>query len=116
VAEERKNADAFVIPLLDSATARHFTSPLKLFEAMASGRPIVASDLPSIREVLKHGDNALLVPPGDAKALAAAIQRLANEPETGARIAARAREEVHRYSWDERGHRLGALLRRVVTT
>jgi glycosyltransferase involved in cell wall biosynthesis len=116
VAEERKNADAFVIPLLDSTTARRFTSPLKLFEAMASGRPIVASDLPSIGEVLRHDENALLVPPGDVKSLASALQRLADEPETGARLAARASEEVHRYSWDERGRKLGALLRSVVTT
>src|SRR3989304_2238961 len=54
VAAERLKADAFVIPLLDSTTARRFTSPLKLFEAMASGRPIVASDLPSLREVLRN--------------------------------------------------------------
>ena len=115
VAEERRNADAFVIPLLDSTTARHFTSPLKLFEAMASGRPIVASDLPSLREVLRHEENALLVAAGDAKALASALKRLADEPETGARLAARAVEDVKRYSWDERGGRLGALLRRVVS-
>jgi glycosyltransferase involved in cell wall biosynthesis len=115
VAEERKRADAFVIPFLDSLTARHFTSPLKLFEAMASGRPIVASDLPSIREVLRHDEDALLVPPGNAKALASALQRLADEPETGARLAARAAEDVQGYSWDERGRRLGALLRRVVS-
>ena len=114
-AEERKNADAFVIPLLDSATARHCTSPLKLFEAMASGRPIVASDLPSIREVLTHEVNALLVPAGEAKALASALKRLSDEPETGARLAARAGEDVKRYSWDERGRRLGAILRRVLS-
>ena len=113
VAAERWKADAFVIPLLDSTTARRFTSPLKLFEAMASGRPIVASDLPSLREVLRNEENALLVPPGDTKALAASLQRLADEPETAARLAARAAEEVKCYSWDERGRRLGALLRNV---
>lgn len=114
VAKERNEADAFVIPLLDSETARYYTSPLKLFEAMASGRPTVASDLPSIREILRHEENALLVPAGNAEALAGALQRLADEPETGARLAARAAEDVKRYSWDERGRRLGALLRRVV--
>jgi len=80
---------------------------------MASGRPSVASDLPSLREVLRNEENALLVPPGDTKALAASLQRLADEPETAARLAARAAEEVKRYSWDERGRRLGALLRTV---
>ncbi len=112
---ERQQASVFVIPNLDSTTARLFTSPLKLFEAMASGRPLVASDLPSLREVLRHEENALLVPAGDAKALASALRRLADEPETGARLAARAAEDVKRYSWDERGRRLGALLRRVVS-
>ena len=85
----------------------------KLFEAMASGRPSVASDLPSLREVLRNEENALLVRSGDTKALAAALQRLADEPETAARLAARAAKEVKRYSWDERGRRLGALLRTV---
>ncbi len=66
---EKRQASVFVIPNLDSTTARLFTSPLKLFEAMACGRPIVASDLPSIGEVLEDGENALLVPPGDATAL-----------------------------------------------
>jgi glycosyltransferase involved in cell wall biosynthesis len=95
-------ADLFVIPLLDSETARLFTSPLKLFEAMASGRPIVASDLPSIREILTHEKNALLVPPGDARALARAIDRLATDVELSRALARRAREDVRAYTWDAR--------------
>ena len=50
-----------------------YTSPLKLFEAMASNRPIVASDLTSLREVLTDDKNAVLVPPDDKHALAVAI-------------------------------------------
>src|SRR3546814_2148470 len=42
-----------------------WTSPLKLFEYMAHGLPIIASDLPNIREVLRHGETGLLVPSGD---------------------------------------------------
>ena len=116
VAEESAHADLFVIPLLDSTTARHFTSPLKLFEAMASCRPIVASNLPSLREVLRNEENALLVTPGDPRALAAAIQRLADEPGTRARLAAQAAEDIKPYSWDERGRKLRELLRSVVGT
>jgi len=55
-------ADVLVLP--NSAKAKiasHYTSPLKLFEYMASRRPIVASDLPSLREVLRDGENAILV-------------------------------------------------------
>ena len=110
VAKERSNADVFVIPLLDSTTARVFTSPLKLFEAMAAGRAVVASDLPSLREVLKNEENALLVPPGEPEALAAAIQRLADDPEMANRLAARASEDVKSYSWEERGRKLRDLL------
>ncbi len=107
---ERARADLFVIPLLDSTTARLFTSPLKLFEAMASGRPVVASDLPSIREVLTHEKNALLVPPGDARALAGAIERLLRERDLSRRLAARAFEDVKAYSWDRRAEGISRFL------
>jgi glycosyltransferase involved in cell wall biosynthesis len=112
--EERRAADVFVVPLADSTMSRHFTSPLKLFEAMAAGRPIVASDLPSIREVLTDGSNALLVPPGDAGALAQAIKRLASDRELRADLARQASKDIAKYSWDERGRRIAALLNDVV--
>lgn len=108
---ERLQAAVFVIPNLDSITARLYTSPLKLFEAMASGRPIVASDLPSIREVLTDGENALLVPPGDPKTLAAAIERLLQDRTLGSRLAARAFEDVKSYSWHARAEKIGAFVR-----
>jgi glycosyltransferase involved in cell wall biosynthesis len=107
---ERAEADLFVIPLLDSTTARLFTSPLKLFEAMASNRPVVASDLPSIREILSHEVNALLVPPGDPRALAAAIERLLRDSALSTRLAARAFEDVKAYSWDRRAEAISSFL------
>jgi glycosyltransferase involved in cell wall biosynthesis len=107
---ERVKADLFVIPLLDSTTARLFTSPLKLFEAMASGRPVIASDLPSIREILTHDENALLVPPGDANALAAAIERLLGDSALSARLASRAFEDVKVNSWDRRAEAISRFL------
>ncbi len=112
VAEERPRADIFVIPLLDSTTARDFTSPLKLFEAMAANRPIVASDLPTIREVLTDEANALLVQPGNPEALAGAIRKLALNPALGLRLASRAREDAKQYSWDRRGQQLAELLKK----
>ena len=80
-------------------------------ERVSDGRPIVASDLPSIGEVLEDGANALLVPPGDAKALAAAITKLLSEPELARRLAARAFEDVKAYSWDRRAERIEKFLR-----
>lgn len=116
LAAEVAKAGLFVIPLLDSTTARLFTSPLKLFEAMASGRPVVASDLPSIREVLTHEKNALLVPPGDPQALAGAIERLLRDPGLGRILAANALEDVKAYSWDARAASIAASIEAFVTS
>ena len=106
LAVERLDASIFAIPNLDSTTARLYTSPLKLFEAMASGRPIVASDLPSIREVLTHEENALLVPAGDPKALASAIERLLGDRELSGRLAARAFDDAKCFSWEARADKI----------
>ena len=70
VADELRRAAVVVAPFLHTAMSERHTSPLKAFEAMAAGRPLVASDLPASREFLRHEQNALLVPAGDAPALA----------------------------------------------
>ena len=100
-------ADVLVLPnTAQAAISREHTSPLKLFEYMAAGRPIVASDLPSLREVLRHGDNAWLVQPDDPAALAQGIQHLLAEPVLAARLAAQAQEEVQAYTWEQRAERI----------
>ncbi|MGH7889043.1 MAG: glycosyltransferase family 4 protein, partial [Thermodesulfobacteriota bacterium] len=74
------SADALVIPytsrmtIKGGTTAAEFTSPIKLFEYMASRRPIVATSLPSIKEVLEHGVNAFLVEPNDLEQLVRGIK------------------------------------------
>lgn len=66
-------ADVLTLPLIPvTEEAKHYTSPIKLFEYLASGRPIVASDLPSVRNILSD-DMAVFFPPGDGKALAARV-------------------------------------------
>jgi glycosyltransferase involved in cell wall biosynthesis len=107
-------ADVLVLPNPASAISTRFTSPLKLFEYMAAGRAIVASDLPAIREVIEHEVQALLVPPGDAGALAGAIRRLADDPALRDRLGRAARARVADFTWDRRAERLEALLARVV--
>jgi glycosyltransferase involved in cell wall biosynthesis len=109
-------ADVLVLPNHASAISTRFTSPLKLFEYMAAGRPIVASDLPSIREVLRDGSNALLIPPGDVGALAEAIERLLADPELAAKLARAAKGEVPAYSWERRAERLEALFADVIAS
>lgn len=82
-----------------------FTSPIKLFEYMASGRPIVASDLPSMREILSE-KNAVLFSPGDRTDLAEKIAMLLRNKEEGLKRAKNASEIVRDYSWDARAKRL----------
>ena len=72
--------DVVTIPWPWTEFSAYFTSPMKLFEYMAAGVPIVATDLPAIREVLRHGENGWLVKPGDAKALADGIYKVLSYP------------------------------------
>jgi glycosyltransferase involved in cell wall biosynthesis len=114
VAARLRQADVLVLPNPASVISSEFTSPLKLFEYMASGRPIVASDLPSLREVLRDGENALLVEPGNPQALTAGVARIKNDPALGRRLAERAMEDVRQFTWGRRAERLEALFREVL--
>jgi glycosyltransferase involved in cell wall biosynthesis len=105
------SADVLALPTTPELAYARFTSPLKLFEYLASGRPVVASDLPVHREVLEHDVNALLYTPGDAAALAAAVRRLRKDRELGQRLAERAWQDVQPYAWDRRARRILARLR-----
>ena len=88
-----------------------FGSPTKLFEYMAMGKGIVASDLDQIGTILAHGKTAWLVPPGDPTALAEAILRLARDPELRRRLGEAAREEVvRRHTWTAHVERILAKL------
>ena len=65
--------------------------PPAVFEALATGAPVVTADTPAARELLEHGASALLVPPGDPGALASALQLLASDEELRGRLAAEGR-------------------------
>jgi len=60
--------------------------PKVLLEACAAGRAVITTDSPGCRDVVRTGENGLLVPPRDAGALAAAIRRLAEDPEVRRRM------------------------------
>jgi glycosyltransferase involved in cell wall biosynthesis len=83
--------------------------PNKAFQALACGTPLVTADTPGARELLVDEENALLVPPGDPEALAAALRRLAADAELRARLSeggravyeAKASEAVLGQRWRE---------------
>ena len=84
--------DIVLVPSVHSENVEEATS-LSALEAMASGRPLIAGAVGGLAEMVVDGENGLLVP-ADAKALAAAILRLAAAPELGSRLAAAARHYV----------------------
>lgn len=101
-----KAADVLVLP--NSAISQEsvkYTSPMKLFEYMASGVPIVASDLPSIREILNER-TAVFFTPDDAASLAEKLQELLKDSVRAQSISKRAHSEVQQYSWDNRAKRI----------
>ncbi len=104
-------ADVVVLPNSGrSDISVAYTSPLKLFEYLASGRPLVASDLPSIREVIDPDEHALLVPADDPAALAAAIVRLGDDPDLAHWLAASARDHAAAFAWPVRARLIAQFL------
>lgn len=86
-------------PQIDSS--EFFGSPTKLFEYMAMGKGIVASNLGQIGEVLKHNESAVLVEPGNVNELAAGILKLASDDKLRLRMGKYARKEVlKKYTWE----------------
>jgi glycosyltransferase involved in cell wall biosynthesis len=109
LADNQSAADVLVLPNTgkDEISAR-FTSPLKLFTYMASGRPIVASDLPSIREILSE-KNAVLVESDDPREIAKGIVWCLEHDEAKV-FAQESHKDVVRYSWDARAQGILAFL------
>lgn len=102
----RARVGVIPLPHAGSIEAAYFTSPLKAFELMQAGVPIVATDLPSLREIVRHGEEAHLVPPDDASALAAGIETLLRDRELAARLVRQAAAHVLDYTWERRAQRI----------
>lgn len=95
-------ADLLVMPHTGAIRAKYFVSPLKLFQYMSANRPIIASDLPTVCEILSDGEDALLVPPENPVALAAAVQQLMQDGALARKIAANAYSKSRSYSMEQR--------------
>jgi len=90
----------------------YYSSPLKLFEYMASGTPLVASDLPTTREIIAHERNGLLAQPDSSEALAGALRRLHDDRALGQRLAAQAQIDAQDYTWEIRAQRILGFIRK----
>ncbi len=106
-------ADALLIPPSRAPLEqfRNCVLPLKLFAYLAAGRPILAPRAPDTAELLADGDNALLVPPGDPQAAAAALDRL-RDPALAERLGAAALAHAADLTWDRRAEKIAAFLER----
>jgi len=84
-----------------SNVSQYQTSPMKMFEYMASGRPTIASDLPSFREALNQ-NNSILIEPDNPQALVEGIKKVLNNPELAEKISRQAYKDVQNYTWEKR--------------
>jgi glycosyltransferase involved in cell wall biosynthesis len=107
-------ADIAVAPYPKIDQGEFWFSPMKLFEYMACSKAIVASNLGQIADVIRDGENGLLVPAGNSDALAIALIKLIERPELGQRLGEQARSDaVVNYSWEQYISRLISLYHTV---
>ncbi len=83
----------------------YYMSPLKLFEYMASGTPIMSTGLPSIREILNE-NNSILAAPDSESELVRGLESAMADPDKLSRLAIAARADVERHTWLERAKRI----------
>jgi glycosyltransferase involved in cell wall biosynthesis len=101
VAEALAAADVVIVPSVVDNRGRVDSTTSTALEALAAGRPLIASAVGGIPEVVLDGENGILVPQKDPVALAAAIEQLRADPELRRRLSLRAREfALQRLSWD----------------
>jgi len=100
-----KAADVLILPNTSLNKKSFWTSPLKLFEYMATNKPIVASNLPNIREILNK-NNGIFFKPNDSQDLAQKIKYILNNPQPAQTLANQARQDVQKYIWPKRAEKI----------
>jgi glycosyltransferase involved in cell wall biosynthesis len=107
-------ADCLVIPPTDEPLARYGRTvlPMKVFAYLAAGRPILAPRLPDLEEVLTDGITAVLVPPGDVRAAAAALSEVLADRARAARLGEAAKAASVQFTWAARAEKIAAFLAR----
>jgi glycosyltransferase involved in cell wall biosynthesis len=104
-------ADVLLLSNTEHSVSHRVMSPMKMFEYLAAGRPIIAADFPVLHEVLVQEDNALLVPGGQAAAFTEAIRRVLSEPGLAQRLSAGAWRTAQQHTWLARQKRILEFMR-----
>jgi len=99
-------ANVLVLPPTKNHAISPYTSPIKLFEYMAGGIPIVASDLPVLQEIITDRENAVLFKEGDVQDMVAKIDWVLENRYCAEQITARALRDVEQYTWSNRAKRI----------
>jgi len=110
IPEYLASCDVCLLPQPWTEFFAYHTSPIKMFEYMAAGKAIVATTLPSIKEILSEPDNALFVPPSDPEAMAQAFLRLTRDRKLRETMGRNNKHKAVYYSWDARALRIKALI------
>lgn len=108
------SADIGVQPIENTCLNHYTTDSNKLFEYVQAGLPVVASDLPEIRQVVKNHDLGLLVQPGNDEALAWALQHVSKNEVIRKHHAAKALQAAQSLNWEAQENTLVDLYRRVL--
>ena len=90
------------VTIRDGTEAGEFTSPLKLFEYMAAGKPIVATGVPLVLEILRSGENSVVTPPEDEEEFLRALELVLADSGLCSRISEGARLDATGYTWEKR--------------
>jgi len=108
-------AEILVIPTLDTIMGK-YAMPMKIFEYMAAEKAIIASDLDAHRQILRDEETALLVPPGNPKSMANAIESLLKNKRLARDLATRAKSRAYEnFTWEHRAWRIEEFYKEVIT-
>lgn len=99
-----------IIPNNKSEEGENYTSPIKLFEYMSCGLPIIASDLKAMRAVLKEKKNGMFFQPEDEKDLAEKIDNLLNDEKLMELMSKNNKRDVKQYTWEEKAREINIFL------
>ncbi len=106
-----KSAHVLVLPNTgEEERSLKYTTPIKLFEYMASGVPIVASNIPSFEPYLKEKENAMLFLPDNSVDLSSKVNTVLASPKLAGFLAQNAQEHVKEWTWEKRAKKIISFL------